>query len=377
VSVIGSKRFKVRVPSGFKLELLTSGLSLPRIIHRHNDTLLIGSRAGSVYRLDPPYNKPVVIAQLRDYPHSVVVHNGFLYVAQTSGVVRTPWPVQSRRALKLSDFEPVVDVPGGRGHNSRTLKLGPDDRLYLSLGITGNCSNEYLDTSYPWKDQRGGFFVLSERVQDGRSSFSLVSYASGLRNPVGFDWHPSTDVMYASNNGPDHLGYEFPRESFTAVTEQSFHGMPWFQWNADTLMRDPCIDSAPPRDGADVVKPVATFPARIAPMDVTFVPPNDESWADYEYDAVVALHGSWATSDGSGGGDPASRREPQIVTVSFDQAGRSNGQVKPLIHGFQLENGDRWARPMGVSFGDNGALFFTSDGGTEGLFRLSPIENQP
>src|SRR3970282_1541870 len=95
---------------------------------------------------------------------------------------------------------------------------------------------------------------------------------AGLPNPVGFAWHPQTGVMYASNNGPDHLGYEQPPEYFSRVTAGSFHGMAWFQFDGQQQRRGDCVARRPPRPLADVVLPVATFPARNAPMGVAFVP---------------------------------------------------------------------------------------------------------
>jgi len=224
---LGKSTETVTVPIGFRLELVSSALEVPRIIHRAGDDLLIGSRSGSIYRFSPPYDTPTVIARLKGYPHSVVVHEDHLYVALTAEILRTPWPVTpegSGKPLSRSQFSLVTKIPGGGGHSSRTLKVGPDDRLYVSLGITGNCSNELLDTSYPWNDQRGGFSVI-EADAASDTGFRTNPYASGLRNPVGFDWHPQTGVMYASNNGPDHLGYEIPRESFAKVTHNPV--APW------------------------------------------------------------------------------------------------------------------------------------------------------
>jgi glucose/arabinose dehydrogenase len=87
------------------------------------------------------------------------------------------------------------------------------------------------------------------------------------------------------------------------------------------------------------------------------------------HDAIVALRGSWGTQP-SGGciGDPASRREPKLVAVRF-QDGKAQ-RVDDLVTGFQLHDGERWARPVGVAVGPDGALYFTSDSGVEGLFRL-------
>ena len=198
----------------------------------------------------------------------------------------------------------------------------------------------------------------------------LQPFATGLRNPVGFDWHPHTRTLHASNNGPDHLGFEQPPEYFSRLLPGSFHGMPWFQYDGQRLQRDRCIDREPPRPLSEVSPPVATFPARNAPMAVAFVPKGTFS-TQLEGDAIVSLRGSWGTQPSGGAmGDPATRREPKLVRVRFAQ-GEAQG-VEDFVTGFQLPDGQRWARPVGVGFGPDGALYFTSDSGTEGLFRLSP-----
>jgi glucose/arabinose dehydrogenase len=89
-------------------------------------------------------------------------------------------------------------------------------------------------------------------------------------------------------------------------------------------------------------------------------------------DAIVALHGSWGTQPGGGYiGSAASRRPPKIVAVRF-QDGQAL-RVDDLVTGFQLPDGRRWARPAGVAIGPDGALYFTSDSDTNGLFRLKRI----
>ncbi len=90
-----------------------------------------------------------------------------------------------------------------------------------------------------------------------------------------------------------------------------------------------------------------------------------------EHDAIVALHGSWGTRPSGGAfGAKSSRRPPKLVAVRFN-TGRAQ-RVDDLVTGFQSANGDRWARPVGVAIGPDGALYFTSDGGINGLFRLKP-----
>jgi glucose/arabinose dehydrogenase len=103
-------------------------------------------------------------------------------------------------------------------------------------------------------------------------------------------------------------------------------------------------------------------------MGVAFVPAGALGKA-LEHDAIVALRGSWGTlPSGAALGDSATRRPPKIVTVRFKD-GKAM-RVDDLVTGFQLANGERWARPVGVAVGSDGALYFTSDSDTNGLFRL-------
>jgi len=366
---VGKKAYDVSVPTGYRLDLITTDLESPRML-TFNDSgeLFAGSRSGHVYRLLPPYTRAVSMVELNDYPHSIAFRPGEILIARTRGLYRAPYKAGQTR-IDAASVELLAALPGGGGHNSRSVVIGPDGRVYLGLGLSGNCSDQYLGgAGYDFDERRGGVLVLQEEGDQ----LVWQPYASGLRNPVGIAWQPRTKRLYASNNGPDHWGFDRPPEYFSRLTPGSFHGMPWFQYDGHTFQRDDCVTSRPPRPKADVVKPVATFPSRNAPLGVTFVPAEamDSRFSD---DAIVALHGSWGTRP-SGGflGDRASRREPKIVAVRF-----ANGEaqrVDDLVTGFQLGNGGRWARPAGVAIGPNGALYFSSDSETDGLFRLQRID---
>jgi glucose/arabinose dehydrogenase len=361
--MLDGERKSVHIPKGYRLELL-SRLDTPRmLIFTPNGDLFAGSKSGKVYRLPPPYTKPEVLLQLNGYPHSVAFRQDEILIALTDGLYRAPYRLGQAKIV-ADKVKLLADLPSGGGHTSRTVGVGPDGRVYMSLGIQNNCSDQYLGEGYPFADRRGGVLVLRE--DSGKPDWEV--FASGLRNPVGFDWQPQTGVLYASNNGPDHQGYDQPPEYFSRLTAGSFHGMPWFQFNGKQVRRDDCITSKPPRDINEVTVPAATFPARNAPMGVAFVPEGAMD-PQFSQDAIVALHGSWGTQPGGGFfGSPASRRPPKIVVVRFQ-----NGQAKrvdDLINGFQLADGKRWARPVGVAIGPDGALYFTSDSDITGLFRL-------
>ncbi len=362
---LDGQRVQARVPKGYRLELLTQSLDGPRLLtFGPNGDLFIGSKSGKLYRLAPPYTTPQVLVTLDGYPHSVAFRKDEILIARADGLYRAPYkPGQAKLAPPAVTL--LAALPGGSGHNSRTVGVGPDGRVYVSLGIQGNCSDQYIGAGYGFDDRRGGIMVLHQT--DGPARWE--PYGSGLRNPVGFAWHPLTRALYASNNGPDHSGFEQPPEYFSRIDPGSFHGMPWFQYDGQKIQRDDCVKRAPPRPLSDVAVPVATFPARNAPMAVAFVPQGalDKT---LEYDAIVALRGSWGTQPGGGFfGAAATRRPPKLVAVRF-AAGEAK-RVDDLVTGFQMENGERWARPVGVAVGPDGALYFTSDEATQGLFRLA------
>ncbi len=334
---LGGEHRTVHVPKDYRLELLTR-LETPRMLtFASNGDLFAGSQSGKVYRLPPPYTEPEVLVKLDGYPHSVAFRQNEILIARTNGLYRAPYRIGQEK-IAADSVVLLAALPSGGGHVSRTVEVGPDGRVYLSLGIQSDCSDQYLGEGYPFDEQRGGVLVLRE--SGGKASWE--PFASGLRNPVGFDWQPNTGILYASNNGPDHLGYDQPPEYFSKLTASSFHGMPWFQFNGKQIQRDDCVSSVPPRAINEVTLPAATFPARNAPLGMTFVPDGamDKQLA---LDAIVALHGSWGTQpNGDSMGDPATRRPPKLVVVRFQ-----NGQairVDDLVTGFQLPDGKRWVQ---------------------------------
>ena len=144
--------------------------------------------------------------------------------------------------------------------------------------------------------------------------------------------------------------------------------MPWYQYDGEQIVRDTCVSGVSPRAMADVQKPVATFAARNAPMAVAFIPLNGslgEFPDELSGNALVALHGSWATEYA---GDRASRRHPKLVMVRFEN-GKATG-VEDLLTGFQLKNGKRWARPVGIAIGPDNSIYIASDGKPSAIFRL-------
>ena len=359
---------RLKVPEGMRVEFLAA-MDGPRFPALGPDgELLAGSRGGTVYRLRMPYTSVEHLVTIAGRVHSTAYRDGALYAAESAGLWAAPYS-GADATLQPDDFSLVVPLPSETGgHWSRTVIVGPDQRLYIGIGISGNCSDEYLDGSYPFERRRGGVYVLEE----GSGTPGLTPYSSGLRNPIGLAFDPGTGVLYATNAGPDNLGYSLPPEVFAALHPGSFHGMPWFQYYNGAFRSGECASSPPPRPAGEATPPSATFAARSTPQGVTFAVTKNAPPL-FRGNALVTIHGSWAVAPG--GGDET-RRPPKIVMVRF--ADGEPAGVEDVVTGFQRTDGTRFARPSGIITGPDGNIYFTSDDGeVTGLFRLSPVAVAP
>lgn len=353
---------RLMVPEGMQVKFMTP-MERPRFLAIGPDyELLAGSAGSSVYRLRWPYTSAETLVNLPGRNHSVAHRNGVLYVAETAGLHAASYSGLAT-TLRPEDFSLVTPLPSlTGGHWSRTVIVAPDLRLYIGIGISGNCSDEYLDESYPFERRRGGVYVLDE----SGAGPVLKPYSSGLRNPIGLAFYPATGNLYATNAGPDNLGFDQPPEIFVPLRQGSFHGMPWFQYYDGAFRSGLCATSPPPRPAGEAVEPAVTFDARSTPQGVTFFTDSRLS-PEFNGNGLVAVHGSWAVAPD--GGDE-SRRPPKIVMVRF--SGNQPAGVEDVVAGFQRPDGSRFARPSGIIMGPDGNLYFTSDGGeVTGLFKLS------
>jgi glucose/arabinose dehydrogenase len=349
----------LKVPERLKVEFLASMASPRFLIVGPANELIVGSAGSNVYRLAPPYKFSSILTTIPGKNHSVAYRAGKLFIAESQALYVADYD----GSTELRSFpHPYARLPSAAGgHWSRTVVTGPDQRLYIGLGISGNCSDEYLDNTYPFERRRGGVFLLDETGADP----VLVPFSSGLRNPIGLAFDPKTGIFYADNAGSDNLGFDEPKEIFSRLTEGSFHGMPWFQYIDGFFKSGECISTPSPRPTNEATPPSVTFDARSTPQGIAFINTN-RLGHELNGNAAVAIHGSWAVPPGGG---PESQRPPKIVMVTF-----LNGNpvgVEDLITGFQRPDGSRFARPSGVVMGPDGYLYFTSDDGeVQGLFRL-------
>ncbi len=349
----------LKLADNLQVDFLLSLNSARLFVFGPEREILIGTKTSRIYRIAFPYKRAELLADIPDSSavHSLALRNNELFAADSCAIYRAIYQPD-----KKPDFKLFIKLPcQSAGHYTRTVINGPDNQLYVSLGISGNCSDEFLGYKYPFEKRRGGIYRIAEPTNGNPA---LIPYAAGLRNPIGMAFSKD-NVLFATNAGADNLGYELPPEILARTHEGSFHGMPWYQYYDGEFHSGKCTKKPSPVNIKNADKPAALFAARSTPIGIDFLTGQalDGNYAD---SAIVAIHGSWGKPAGGG---PASRREPKITQVIFSPDGKT--KIRDLINGFQRNDGSRLARPAGIKQGPDGHIYFSSDGGdAQGLFRI-------
>jgi mono/diheme cytochrome c family protein len=231
------------------------------------------------------------------------------------------------------NFERILtSVPPGANHWTRTLRRGPDGWFYLSIGSTCNACEE----DHPWRATMLRFRADGSDVE---------VYAIGLRNSVGFDWAPWDGGLYATDNGRDLLGDDFPPCELNKVEAGRFYGWPYVNGFG---AKDPDLGERRPDLTADAVDPVHGFRAHNAPLGISFLR-HSTTVAEFGRSALVALHGSWnrSTPDGY-----------KVVRLTWGADGRISED--DFVRGFERA-GNVIGRPVDVVEAADGAIFISDD----------------
>jgi glucose/arabinose dehydrogenase len=341
-------RRRLRVPDGFSVATYGSGIENARMLAftSTGDLLVSSPRDGAVYLLERDRDgdgtadgRRVVLGEL-NRPHGVALHDGWLYVGETDAVLRVRFDAASG-AVQGAPERIVTGLPGGGNHWTRTVHVGPDDRLYVSVGSSCNVCLE---------DDRRRATILRYAL-DGTGE---TIWASGLRNAVDFAWQPGTGRMYATDNGRDFLGDDFPPCELDRVVEGGFYGWPYA--NGDRVP-DPDYGAKRPDLVASSIPPVHGFVAHTAPLGMAFYDGTafPERWRGA---ALVALHGSWNRSTKSG---------YEVVAVFLGEDGTA--REEPFLTGFLIDE-KVYGRPVDVAVGPDGAAY-VSDDFTGSVYRVA------
>ena len=329
---------RLQAPPGWQVQVYSTDVPLARVMLFTPDGDLIVSRTrGDLVSIlerdrngDGSADGQRVLLDGLDGPHGLALLDGWLYVAERTAVGRVRF--DSATGQLAGPYQHILTGLTSDGlHQTRTLGVGPDGWLYLAQGSSCNVCLE--------EDPRRATMM---RLRPDGSGAEI--YATGLRNSVGFDWAPWDQALYATENGRDLLGDDFPPDELNRIEQGRFYGWPFVNGFG---VRDP--------DFGDTFKgtlaatdPVHGFRAHNAPLGIHFlrasrVPPG------FERTALVALHGSW------------NRRTPDGYKVVALQWG-DDGSISEtdFLAGF-LDDDGLIGRPAFVTEGPDGSIYVSDD----------------
>ncbi len=332
----------LKLPKGFSVAPFATGLQNVRVIAVADNGFIYATRRdrGDVVLLkdedgDGRADGPPKAVLHRPGAHGLALRDGKLYLATVKEIFVAP--VKPDGALGDATLL-VGDLPDGGQHPNRTLAFGPDGMLYVSVGSTCNACNE----THPEAA------TLLRMSPDGKHR---VIVASGLRNTIGFDWHPLTGQLWGMDHGIDFLGDDEQPEELNLLVQGKQYGWPHVHGTGTIYPQSTPVGGLTKAQWRDMSEPMAFgHTAHAAPMQMRFYG-GRQFPREYQGDAFVTMRGSWNRKPPSG---------YEVVRIRFRE-GKPVGS-EPFLSGFLVDGGARhFARPMGLAIAKDGALLVGDD----------------
>lgn len=332
----------IQLPAGFHIEVWSDEVPNARSLALgEGGTVFVSTRRdGRIYALTPQDGgKPTVLELARNMkvPNGIAVHGGALYVAEMTRILRYP---DIEAALpNVPEPEIVFDgLPGESHHGWRYIAFGPDGKLYVSIGAPCNVC------------ERDGFGNISRMNPDG-SDFEV--FAEGIRNSVGFAWHPQTGELWFTDNGRDMLGDDLPPGELNRAPQKGMHfGFPYCHAGE---ISDP--EFGDKRNCDEFEGPAQKLGPHVAPLGMVFY--DGEMFPEqYRGMVFIAEHGSWNRSQKIG---------YRVSTVAM-QSGRPTS-YEVFAEGW-LQGDSVSGRPVDLLVLDDGSMLVSDDKGGH-VFRIT------
>jgi glucose/arabinose dehydrogenase len=325
-----------RLPVGFSIEVFSDKVEKARsMVVAPSGVVFVGSgKAGKVYALvsskrDYVVDKVVTVAEGLDRPIGVTYLDGALYVAEATRVLR--FADIEKNFDKAPRYQVVrASLPSGKGHGEKVIKAGPDGKLYVPVGAPCNvCDTE--------NNEFGKIYRMNP---DGSQ---LEIYARGVRNTVGFAFHPETRQLWFTDNGRDRLGDNLPSDKLNLAPVPGLHfGFPYC---AGGVMPDP--EFAAGRRCAEFVAPMAKLGPHVASLGLEFNR-GTQFPEQYRNQLFIAEHGSWNRSQKIG-------YRVALITLADNQVA-SDTVFVDFLH-----NGEVVGRPVDIAFLADGSMLISDD----------------
>ena len=332
----------LKLPPGYAANLFASldmNLHKPRQLAKGQDGwIFIGSTGGDVYALKDGNNDGVadqkrLVSDSINAPHGVAYDTvrDDLYIGAINGIYKID-DITNQLSKKTPIAPPQLFTGGfvdSNWHGTRHLGIGADNRLYVSLGTPCDvCEPPLIDFTSVIRR-----YSLSDDDNDGEV------YAHGIRNSVGFDFHPLTQELWFTDNGRDWLGDDLPSDELNYAPRQGLHfGYPYCH-QGDFL--DP--EFGKDKNCADYRRPALNTGAHVANLGMRFSP-------DGQY-AYIALHGSWNSSQ-------------KVGYAIYRAAIKNNNEAadyEPFITGWLDANENVYGRPVDILFLSNNEMLISDD----------------
>ena len=324
---------KLKVPPGFNIEVYAAGMANARsLAEGDKGTVFVGTRlVGNVYAIANKDGKRTVktLASGLYRPNGIAFKNGTLYIAELSKVSKVDKIEDNLDSPKLTMI--YDDLPKDEAHGWKFIGIGPDNKLYVPVGQPGN--------NVLHSDAHGQI----RRINLDGSGAEVI--ARGVRNTVGFDWHPETKQLYFTDNGRDWMSEDVPEDELNRVTKVGEH------FGAPYCLQGNIVD---PEFGwgkscSDYTAPVGLLGPHSAALGMRFYTGNMFPKA-YKNAIILARHGSWNRSKKVGG---------DVLVVKLNKDGTVKS-MEPFITGF-LENNSYIGRPVDIMQMKDGSLLVSDD----------------
>ena len=325
---------KLVVPKGFKVEVWASGIFNARTMRLGDKgTVFVSGRLNDkVHAVTDKGGKREVkvIASGMHRPNGLAYKDGTLYVAEISKVTKFE-KIEDNLDSPPKGTVIYDDLPKDEAHGWKFIGIGPDNKLYIPVGLPCN--------SCPAPDTH----AQMRRINLDGSGVEVI--ARGIRNTVGFDWHPVSKQLYFTDNGRDWVSEDFPEDELNRITKVGEHFGNPFCHQGDFL--DPELGWG--RSCDEFVKPIAKMGPHTASLGMRFYT-GKMFPAEYRNQIFVARRGSWNRTKKAGG---------DVVVVKLNPDGTVKS-ITPFMTGF-LQNNNYVARPVDVMVMTDGSLLVSDD----------------
>ena len=343
---------QIQLPEGFRITIFAEVENARSLTKSPSGIVYAGNRKGDkVYAVrdtdgDHAADKKWVVAEGLNSPNGVAFRDGDLYVAEISRILK----FENIEEKLSAPGEPVVvtsDFPAETHHGWKYIAFGPDGKLYVPVGAPCNICESEED-----------IFASITRLNPDGSGREI--FAEGIRNTVGFTWHPDTRELWFTDNGRDMMGDDVPDCELNVATEAGMHfGYPYC--HAGTV-KDPNFGSKHPC--GMFVPPVQKLGPHVAPLGVKFYT-GDMFPSSFHKDAFIARHGSWNRSQKIG---------YDVVLVNLE--GKQSRGMEVFATGWLDESKqEAWGRPVDVLILDDGSMLISDDTANV-IYRISYKPNK-